>query len=265
MIEIDRLTKSFGPRVLWSQVSLTVKPQSMLALIGPSGSGKSTLLNCLGLLDRPTSGTICHEGRDLTALRPGAVRRFRRDVLGYLFQNYALIENATVLENLKVALPSRRSRRRSASGCPTPDEALATVGLEGRGTEPVHRLSGGEQQRVALARLLVKQPALILADEPTGALDHDNAVMVVDTLRTLSDQGCAVVIATHNDYVRDRCDTVFTVGTTSEGNLLCPTPRSTTPTAPAESPTPAPAATGARSASPGRSASSSLPSPSSQS
>ncbi|RZB15219.1 ABC transporter ATP-binding protein [Streptomyces sp. F001] len=208
MIEIENLSKSYGPRTLWSGLTFTVERSRMLALVGPSGSGKSTLLNCLGLLDAPTSGAIRHEGRDITGFGPRATRRFRRDVLGYLFQNYALIENATVAANLEVAMKPRRARK----GTPTVAEALDRVGLAGREKEQVHRLSGGEQQRVALARLIVKQPALVLADEPTGALDHDNTTMVVDVLRAMSEDGCAVVIATHDDTVRDRCDSVLTAG-----------------------------------------------------
>lgn len=158
--------------------------------------------------DAPTVGLA----EKCTGFGPGAARRYRRDVLGYLFQNYALIENATVAPNLEVAMKPRRKRGDS----PTVADALERVGLDGREKEQVHRLSGGEQQRVALARLIVKQPALVLADEPTGALDHDNTTLVVDILRTKSDDGCAVVIATHNDAVRDRCDTVLTVGSTTE-------------------------------------------------
>ncbi|MFG2562753.1 ABC transporter ATP-binding protein [Streptomyces sp. NPDC048496] len=212
MIEIENLSKSYGPRTLWSGLDFTVQRGQLLALVGPSGSGKSTLLNCFGLLDSPSSGAVRHEGKDITGFGPGAARRYRRDVLGYLFQNYALIENATVAANLEVAMKPRRRRGNS----PTVADALERVGLDGRQKEQVHRLSGGEQQRVALARLIVKQPALVLADEPTGALDHDNTTLVVDILRTMSDDGCAVVIATHNDAVRDRCDTVLTVGSTTE-------------------------------------------------
>jgi putative ABC transport system ATP-binding protein len=208
VIEIESLSKSFGPRTLWSGLGFTVARGEMLALTGPSGSGKSTLLNCLGLLDEASSGAIRHEGRDITGFGPRAARHYRRDVLGYLFQNYALIENATVAANLEVAMKPRRARK----DAPTVAAALERVGLAGREKEHVHRLSGGEQQRVALARLIVKQPALVLADEPTGALDHDNTAMVVGILRTMSEDGCAVVIATHNDAVRDRCDTVLAVG-----------------------------------------------------
>lgn len=211
MIEIENLRKSYGPRTLWSGLEFTVRAGQLLALVGPSGSGKSTLLNCLGLLDTPSSGAIRHEGRDITGFGPRAARHYRRDVLGYLFQNYALIENASVAANLEVAMRPRRKR----ANAPTVADALDRVGLAGREKEQVHRLSGGEQQRVALARLIVKQPALVLADEPTGALDHDNTTLVVDILRTMSEDGCAVVIATHNDAVRDRCDTVLTVGSTT--------------------------------------------------
>jgi putative ABC transport system ATP-binding protein len=199
VITLNNLTKSFGPRVLWRDLDLTVEPGRMLALVGASGSGKTTLLNCMGLLDRPTSGQVLFQGTDLTRLGPGRQRRFRRDHLGYLFQDYALIENATVRANLDVA------RRRGARP-PGHAEALARVGLAGREQERVHHLSGGEQQRVALARLIVKRPSLVLADEPTGALDSTNGAMVVDVLRQMSDQGCAVVLATHDPAVRDACD-----------------------------------------------------------
>jgi putative ABC transport system ATP-binding protein len=212
VIDVEELSKSFGTRTLWRDVSLTVGRGEMIAFVGPSGSGKSTLLNCLGLLDRPTSGAVRHEGKDITRFGRREARLFRRDVLGYLFQGYALIENATVEENLEVAVKPRRALRDKAG--PSIAEALERVGLAGRQKETVHRLSGGEQQRVALARLIVQQPALVLADEPTAALDRDNTDMVLDSLREMSRTGCAVVIATHDDVVRDACDTVFAVGET---------------------------------------------------
>ncbi|WP_108999034.1 ABC transporter ATP-binding protein [Streptomyces rishiriensis] len=209
MIEIANLSKSFGNRALWRDVTFTVNHGEMLALVGPSGSGKSTLLNCLGLLDRPSSGTIRYEGKEITGFNRREIRRFRRDTLGYLFQNYALIENATVAENLEVAVKPRKWLRTKSSTAIS--DSLDRVGLLGREKETIHHLSGGEQQRVALARLIIQQPSLVLADEPTGALDEANTVVVVDILRDLSRAGCAVVIATHDDHVRDRCDAVFAV------------------------------------------------------
>ncbi|MFJ2773241.1 ABC transporter ATP-binding protein [Streptomyces sp. NPDC087300] len=207
MIEIQNLSKNFGSRTLWSGIDTTVNRGEMVALVGPSGSGKSTLLNCIGLLEKPSAGAVLYEGKDVTRFTRNGVRRFRRDVLGYLFQNYALIENTTVAANLEIALKPQRSRRGEFDT--TVSEALERVGLAGREGDQVHQLSGGEQQRVALARLIVKRPALVLADEPTGALDHVNTTMVIDVLREMRAAGCAVVIATHSGHVRDRCDTVF--------------------------------------------------------
>ena len=210
MIVVEDLSKSFGPRTLWSEVDFTVDSGEMLALVGPSGAGKSTLLNCLGLLDTVDGGEIHVDGSDIIRFGRGARRRFRRDSLGYLFQNYALIDNASVSANLDAAvavsgLPKKRRRHEY-------EAALERVSLAGRAKEKIYRLSGGEQQRVALARLLVKRPTLILADEPTGALDEENEAMVIDVLRDMSRQGATVVIATHRDRVRDGCDTVFEVG-----------------------------------------------------
>lgn len=209
MIDVQELSKSFGDRALWRDIDLKINRGEMTALVGPSGSGKSTLLNCLGLLDSPSTGAILHEGQDITQFSKREVRLFRREVLGYLFQHYALIENATLEENLEVATKPRRALRNKTRTVIT--EALDRVGLAGREKDKIHYLSGGEQQRVALARLIVQQPALVLADEPTASLDHANTAMVVDTLREMSRDGCAVVIATHDNGVRDACDVVFAV------------------------------------------------------
>lgn len=209
MISARGISKSFGTRTLWRDVSFDVKQGQLLALVGPSGCGKSTLLNCLGLLEKVDSGTILVNGRDITRFGSGDKRRFRRDTLGYLFQNYALIDNATVLFNLQVAVAAQTSppSRRAIF-----ENALESVGLGGRADEMVYRLSGGEQQRVALARLMVKNPAVVLADEPTGALDQENADMVMNVLRKMAATGCAVVIATHSNQVMDACDSTLKVG-----------------------------------------------------
>lgn len=204
------IAKSFGDRRLWSDLSFTVAKGQLAAVVGPSGSGKTCLLNCLGMLEGVDRGRIVIDGREITGLGGGAQRRFRRDTLGYLFQNYALIENATIAFNLEVAMVPRGSRSHRRD---TFEAALRRVGLEGRGKEMVHRLSGGEQQRVALARLLAKKPTVILADEPTGALDVDNADMVIGVLRQLAESGCAVVIATHSKHVENNCDSTVDLST----------------------------------------------------
>lgn len=209
MLETRGLTMAYGRRTLWSGLDLSLSPGRLTALTGPSGSGKSTLLNCMGLLEKPTGGEISFGQRELTRMRPGAARRFRRDHLGYLFQSYALVENATIGENLEVALRARR--RLGREGRAAMADALERVGLAGRVQDRVSRLSGGEQQRVALARLIVKEPSLVLADEPTGALDHGNTATVVALLRAMAEGGACVVIATHDDWVRDQCDEIVSV------------------------------------------------------
>ncbi len=210
MIEVVAASKSFGDRHLWTNVNLTIATGEMVALVGPSGSGKSTLLNCLGLLEPLGAGQILVGGRDITRLSAGKARRFRRDTLGYLFQNYALIESTSIRRNLDVVLSAGQRLRRAAVR-ERQERALEEVGLAGRGATKVFTLSGGEQQRVARARLLVKQPAIILADEPTGALDDDNAAMVMAALRGFAEQGAAVVVATHSEFVKERCDRVVDV------------------------------------------------------
>jgi putative ABC transport system ATP-binding protein len=210
MLTTTALTKRFADRTLWTGVDLELATGTMTALVGPSGSGKSTLLNCIGLLEDPTSGSIGFDGAELTRLGPGARRRFRRDRPGYLFQNYALVENANVNQNLDIAL--RAGRVRGTNARQAREAALERVGLAGRGGERVSRLSGGEQQRVALARLILKRPVLVLADEPTGALDGDNTEIVVKLLREMAAEGACVVIATHDDWLRDQCDGRIEVG-----------------------------------------------------
>lgn len=206
MIDLTHSTKHRGPRRLWHEFSLGVSRGEMVALTGPSGSGKSTLLDCVGRIDDFDTGTLRLGG--VTAGSERVDRRLRRDLLGYLFQNYGLIEEATVDENLDVVRTGVRRRGRGNDNA----AALEQVGLVGRGRSRVHELSGGEQQRVALARLIVKSPQVVLADEPTGALDHENAVVVLEVLRRFADQGSAVLIATHAEDVVAACDRSVRLG-----------------------------------------------------
>lgn len=208
-LEVSSLRMSFGERLLWEGVDLRAEAGTMTALVGSSGSGKSTLLNCIGMLTEPDSGSVRFDGVSLLDLRYGQRQRFRRDLLGYLFQNYALIEDASVKENLAVAMHGRGRRDIHAM-----EGALDKVGLSGRLLTKVATLSGGEQQRVALARLLVKSAKLILADEPTGALDLDNAQGVLRHLRGMAEEGATIVIATHDPRVREACDQVLDLNRT---------------------------------------------------
>ena len=206
MITVSNLTKSFHKQPpLWENLSFDVPPYSITALTGPSGSGKSTLLNCIGALETPDSGSIQVFGTEVTKLGYRKARKYRRDYVGYLFQDYALIPDQTVYDNINLAarpnqiFPSKAMLTQVA-------EVLEQVGLAGYERRQVCELSGGEQQRVAIARLLVRPPKVVLADEPTGALDHDNSLRVIGHLRDLADGGASVVVATHSDLVAGSTD-----------------------------------------------------------
>lgn len=206
MITVSDLSKSYGQRVLWSGLDVEVSAGSMVAVTGESGSGKSTLLNCIGSLETADAGSIFVDGRDVRMLSRRQARKYRRDDVGYLFQDYALVSDRSVRYNLSLALVGRTRRHAAVSAI---EHALEVVGLSGAIDRPVHELSGGEQQRVAIARLLLRNPKIVLADEPTGALDEGNSSMVIELLRGLADRGAAVVIATHDPMVVTACDRVL--------------------------------------------------------
>jgi putative ABC transport system ATP-binding protein len=179
-------------------VDLVVEAREHVSIVGRSGSGKSTLLNILGLIDAPTTGTHWFHGVDVSAMRTGARDRLRGEQVGFIFQQFNLLQGRTALENVMTPLLYARGRRfwrRRAIAA----EMLEKVGLGHRVDSMPHRLSGGEQQRVAIARSLVRDPRVILADEPTGALDIDTGATVMRLLDDISsDTGAALVTITHD-------------------------------------------------------------------
>lgn len=180
----------------------------MVAITGASGSGKSTVLNIIGLLEAPDRGEIRILGNKAPAPRTRAANRYLRHHLGYLFQNFALIDNASVKENLEIALTysaQRMSKKQRIAN------ALAHVGLSGAADRKIYSLSGGEQQRVAVARLLLKPCDIVLADEPTGSLDAENRDLVLRLLRDMNEAGRTVIIATHDEAVVSACSRVVSL------------------------------------------------------
>ena len=194
------------PVTLVKDVSLAIDPGSFVAVVGPSGCGKSSLLYLLGLLDRPTEGSVLFEGRDMNPLDGDERARIRLASFGFVFQFHFLLPEFTALEN--VMLPMRRLGRLSLSQARIKAQALLTdVGLGTKMDKTPNRLSGGERQRVAIARAIANDPALVLCDEPTGNLDSQNSARVVEMFRALAhDQGRAVVCVTHDPNVAAAAD-----------------------------------------------------------
>ncbi|HLX86936.1 MAG TPA: ABC transporter ATP-binding protein [Acidimicrobiales bacterium] len=209
LIELDGVSRVYGEEVpvyALRDVSLEVRAGDFLSIIGPSGSGKSTMLGLLGLLDLATSGAVRVGGQDVSTLDDPTRSRLRGDSIGFVFQQFHLVQHLTAVGNVETALLYRglkpKERRDRAMA------ALHTLGLAARADHRPTQLSGGEQQRVALARAIVTDPVMILADEPTGALDSANAANVLEIFKSLQSPERAVVVVTHDMAVAHTAERV---------------------------------------------------------
>lgn len=201
----DHLCKTYGSRTILRDLSFSVEEGTSMAITGPSGSGKSTLLNIIGLLDTPTGGAITLDGQPLPGIDGRRATMLRRGKINYLFQSYALINDMSALDNVTLGMrftrDSNQVRQRKAKAM------LSRLGLGHVTGDKIMTLSGGEQQRVALARCILKPGDLILADEPTGALDRDLAQHVFDEmLRLQHEYGKTLIIVTHDLGIAAQCD-----------------------------------------------------------
>lgn len=208
LLEGKKLSKRFGTHDVLNQLSLTVTAGERVALMGPSGAGKSTLLNCLGGIEIPDQGEVLFAGAPLSALDENGRARLRRGSIGTIFQFFHLLPTLTVAENIELPLQLLRwpkARREAAV-----QKLLAEVGLKHRAHGKPDELSGGEQQRTAIARALSPEPRLILADEPTGNLDSASGERILDLLQTLSEShGFSLVMVTHQPETTRICDRVL--------------------------------------------------------
>ena len=191
------------------ELSLEIQEGDLVSIVGQSGSGKSTLLNMIGLLDTVTEGTVEIEGQDISSLSDNELSKFRGEKIGFIFQSFFLLPGLTAQENVAEGLLyqgiKREERLKKAA------EVLEDVGLGDRITHQPKELSGGQQQRVAIARALVQDPAFILADEPTGNLDKESGINILNILKELNKQGKAVVMITHNQEHAKKFKKVITL------------------------------------------------------
>lgn len=208
IIQAKNIDKKYGSLAVLDQVSLSIHSKEIVAIVGPSGAGKTTLLHILGTLDSPTNpetAALKIAGTDMMQLSDKALAKFRNQHLGFIFQFHELLPEFTALEN--VCLPAWIGNKNPKETRHRAKALLELLGLKNRANHKPTALSGGEQQRVAVARALINNPKVVFADEPTGNLDSDNAQRLHDLLFTLRDQtGCSFVIVTHNKDLANKAD-----------------------------------------------------------
>lgn len=196
LVELRHINKSYGNHTVIEDFSLKIERGDYISITGPSGKGKTTLLNIIGMLDKPDSGDVLVLGNKNMDFMSSKARKIRRYCMSYLFQNYGLIDTDTVAKNLYLVTAflgmDRYSQKKQIA------HVLKQVGLEGYENRKIYTLSGGEQQRIALAKLMLKSPDLILADEPTGSLDIANRDYVLQVLEQMNKKGKTIVVVTHD-------------------------------------------------------------------
>lgn len=202
-IELNHIVKAYGARKIFQDLNISIEKGELVAIVGKSGEGKTTLLNIIGGIEPFDSGELIVQGIKNSAVDKASGIRLLRSEVSFLFQNFALIDECSVDKNLDLALKyvkQDRARKEKQK-----EDVLEKVGLIGYRNRPVYELSGGEQQRVAIARVMLKPTSILLADEPTGSLDIENRNLVVSLLKDLNSQGITVVIVTHDEWVATCC------------------------------------------------------------
>lgn len=210
LVEVRGLAKSYGRRAVLHDINFTVRRGESFAITGPSGSGKSTVLNILGMLERYDGGEVLFAGKKLPDINSNAATRLRRYQVSYLFQSFALLNDRTVFDNLMIAM--KYVRESSSVKKQRIQNILGELGIDYAIHDKIAILSGGEQQRVAMARAMLKPGLLILADEPTGSLDHHLAEQVFHQLQVVNKEyGKTLIIVTHDPLIAQQCDRLLQI------------------------------------------------------
>jgi len=201
ILELKNVSKIYGTLRALSDIDLSVNRGDWLSIMGPSGSGKTTMINIIGCMDTPSEGSVVLDGVDISRENAASLTRIRRDKIGLIFQQFHLISYLTAVENVMLAqyyhsMPDEEEAM----------EALASVGLKERAKHLPNQLSGGEQQRVCIARALINHPKLLLADEPTGNLDEKNELLVMEIFAKLHSAGSTIIVVTHDPEVADQAE-----------------------------------------------------------
>ena len=219
MLELKNISKSFrlgkGKKVVLDNVSIKIEDGKMVAIMGASGSGKTTLLNILGCMEKPDDGEYVCNGENITAMNVYAREKFRRDNIGYVFQQFALINDITVFNNIALPLKARNVPRRERKRLVS--EYADKLGIGDQLKKLPTLISGGQQQRCAIARALVTGNQVILADEPTGALDKKTGIEIMGLLRKLTDDKKTVIVVTHDEHVAAMADYIIRI---EDGRIL---------------------------------------------
>lgn len=213
LLQLNNIKKIFGNDdnkvIAINNISLNVNEGELIAIVGPSGSGKSTLLNILGLLDQPTEGNYLINGQDVSKIKDRKLAKIRNSFFGFVVQNFALIDDYTVFQNIKIPLDYNKISSKEKKV--RIDEILNKMNIIDKKDKLPNQLSGGQNQRVAIARALVNNPQVILADEPTGALDKKTSQDIMNLFLELNKEGQTIIIITHDEKIAKQCKRVITI------------------------------------------------------
>lgn len=216
LIELNNISKSFKSCNVLNNISLNVYEKDMIAIVGKSGSGKSTLLNIMGLFLKPDSGKYFIQEKDADSLKEKETAKLRNSFFGFVVQDFALIDGLSVYQNIMIPINYLKSKKEREISKSRINGILKSLDIYDKKSEPVYNLSGGQKQRAAIARALVNDPKIILADEPTGALDSKNALSIMNIFKELNNAGKTIILVTHDNDVANTCNKIISI---SDGNI----------------------------------------------